>query len=60
MYKFIMVEGTCGGDYNIGACEGHANKMAQEGYEFVQCYQSSTRACLGQGKSVLVMVFKKR
>lgn len=60
MYKFIMVSNSCGSNYDLNQCEAHANKMANEGYDLFQVYQSNTAACIGSSKSVLVMVFKKR
>jgi len=59
MYKFIMTQGACGSPYNLSACEIQANKMYSEGYVLSHVYQTNTAACLGQSKSVLVMVFKK-
>jgi len=59
MYKFVTMQGSCGSPYDIGKCESTANKMSDNGYDLVQVYQSSTRAC-GGSKSVLVMVFKAR
>ena len=58
MYKFITVEGKCGQPYNLAECEGHANRMHEQGYELVQVYQTTMAAC-GGGKSVLVIVFRK-
>ena len=60
MYKFIMVQGDCGGDYDMQGCEEQANKMDANGYDLVQVYQSRASSCVGRSKSILVMVFKKR
>jgi hypothetical protein len=59
MYKFITMKGSCGSPYDIGKSEEHANKMAAQGYDLVQVYQTSTSGCFG-AQSALVMVFKKR
>ncbi len=59
MYKFIMIEGSCGSPYDLKSCESHANKMTTEGYTLEHVYQTTTASCLGQSKRVLVMVFKK-
>jgi hypothetical protein len=59
MYKFVTVEGSCGSPYDTATCEANANKMAEQGFELVQVYQSTSAACVGQSKSILVMVFKK-
>jgi hypothetical protein len=59
MYKFVVVQGKCGQPYNVGESEQHANRMAQEGYDLVQVYQTVTKTCVGSTSS-LVMVFKKR
>jgi hypothetical protein len=59
MYKFVTIEGSCGNPYDVRVCEGNANKMAEQGYDLVQVYQSTSASCIGQSKSVLVMVFKK-
>lgn len=59
MYKFVMIQGNCGSEYDIGKSESQANKMYQQGYDLVQVYQSSTSGCLNT-KSVLIMVFKER
>ena len=58
MYKFVTVEGNCGNPYDIGVCETNSNKMAAEGYELVQVYQTTSKGC-GSAKSILVMVFRK-
>lgn len=59
MYKFVMVQGSCGSPYNVASCEAQANKMQAEGYALAHVYQSTTPACIGKSSSVLVMVFKK-
>lgn len=60
MYKFIVTQGgCCGNAYDVGKAEANANKMAKEGYDLIQVYQSSTSGC-GGAQSVLIMVFKKR
>ncbi len=57
MYRFVTVKGSCGNPYDVGACEQHANRMAGEGYDLVQVYQSTTPSC-GGGQSVLIMIFR--
>ena len=59
MYKFVVISGNCGQPYDVGQCESTANKMAAEGYEFVQAYQTVVQGCGGKSSS-LVMVFKQR
>jgi hypothetical protein len=59
MYKFLVVQGKCGQPYNVAESEQHANRMAKEGYDLVQVYQSISSTCFGTSSS-LVMVFKKR
>jgi hypothetical protein len=59
VYKFVMVDGTCGAPYDLKACEIQANKMLKEGYTLSHIYQSNTSACMGSSKAVLVMVFKQ-
>ena len=66
VYRFVTIQSSCGATYDIDDCEEAANKMARNGFELVQVYQSSTWGCsIDQGccmgkKSVLVMVFKSR
>jgi hypothetical protein len=60
MYKFVVIKGSCGNPYDINACEQQTNQMAAQGFDLFQVYQSTTTACLGQGNSVLVMIFKRR
>jgi hypothetical protein len=59
MYKFVTIAGSCGNPYDIGMCEANANKMAEQGFELVQVYQTTSASCMGQSKSILVMVFKR-
>lgn len=59
MYKFVVVQGSCGAPYDINACEVQANRMLSEGYELAHVYQTSVKSCFGQASSSLVMVFKK-
>ena len=59
MYKFVLIEGSCGNPYNIGKAEQNANDMDKRGYDLVQVYQTSTSGCSGS-KSVLVMIFEQR
>jgi hypothetical protein len=61
MYKFVTIEGSCNSPYDINACEGHANRMAAEGYFLVQVYQTTIhrKGCCTAPKSVLVMVFRQ-
>ena len=60
MYKFIIIEaGCCSSGYSLSKCEENANKMASNGFDLVQVYQTSTPGC-GSTNSSLVMVFKKR
>ena len=58
VYKFVTVEGKCSNPYDIGVCEKNANKMAEQGFDLVQVYQTTSATC-GGSKSVLVMVFRK-
>ena len=58
MYKFMVIEGSCGQPYNLKRSEDTCNEMAAKGYELVECYQTTTSACFGQGKSILVLIFK--
>jgi hypothetical protein len=59
MYKFVMLQGSCGSPYNVNKAEQTANNMLKEGYELSHVYQSTTSGC-GGAQSVLVMVFRKR
>ena len=59
MYKFVMIQGSCGSPYDIGKSESQANAMYNQGYELVQVYQTTASGCFST-KSVLVMVFKTR
>lgn len=63
MYKFVVIKGSCGQPYDISECERAANKMARNGFEFVQAYQSVVNGCIVSDRlcgpsSALVMVFK--
>ena len=59
MYKFVMIQGSCGNPYDVGKAEKNANDMEKQGYDLVQVYQTTTSGCLST-KSVLVMVFKQQ
>lgn len=59
MYKFVLIEGSCGNPYDIGKAEQNANNMDKRGYDLVQVYQTSTSGCTGS-KSALVMIFEQR
>jgi len=58
MYKFVMIQGSCGSPYNIKKAEDTSNKMAEQGYRLVEAYQSTTAGC-GSTNSVLVLVFER-
>ena len=60
MYKFVVIEGSCGNPPDIGSCEIQANTMAEQGYELVQVFDSTTLSCFGRTKSALVMVFRDK
>jgi hypothetical protein len=59
MYKFVVIQGSCGNPYDISKSESQANKMYQQGYDMVQVYQTTASGCFNT-KSILVMVFKER
>ena len=59
MYKFMVIEGSCGQPYNLKRSEDTCNEMAKKGFELVECYQTKTPGCMGQGsKAVLVLIFR--
>lgn len=59
MYKFVVIQGSCGSPYDIAKAEQAANGMVQQGYVMDHVYQSATRGCWGTATS-LVMVFRPR
>lgn len=60
MYKFVTIQaGCCSSGYNLKKCEENANKMATQGYDLIQVYQTTMAGC-GGANSSLVIVFKKR
>lgn len=60
MYKFLVIEGSCGNPPDIGSCEIQANTMATQGYELVQVCHTTTLSCLGRARSAIVMVFREK
>jgi|SaaInlLV_10m_DNA_1039704.scaffolds.fasta_scaffold327616_1 hypothetical protein len=58
MYKFMVIEGSCGEPYNLKRSEDTCNEMANKGYELVDCYQTTTSSCGGASKSILVLIFR--
>jgi len=60
MYKVVLVPAACGEKtLDVALIEKNANEMAQQGYDVVQAYQTSSVGCTG-GKSACVMIFKQR
>ena len=60
MYRFVVIEGSCGNPADIGSCEAQANTMAGQGYELLQVFDTTTLSCFGRSKSALVMVFREK
>lgn len=59
MYKFVVIQGSCGNPYEVAKAEQSANSMVQQGYVMDHVYQTTTRGCWGASSS-LVMVFRPR
>lgn len=59
-YKVVLVPaGCCEHALDVRRIEKNANQMAQNGYELVQAYQTSTTTCTGP-KTACVLIFRYR
>lgn len=60
MYKFVVIQGSCGAGYSLSSAESACTKMETDGFELVQAYPEVVQGCGNSGKYSLVMIFRQK